>query len=194
MEAIEKQVASGSVLRPGETFQFGWSVLMIRNASGGCLSLWELDFSGVPGQLDCSVTRSLLALRRQKAVLESFDIGEQIDFPSLQHTAVKCARFGDSSRRMLSRIKATRNDTGWFFGCCDADHDHEQRENLTGGSLYEAACANPEIIDFLAMPTGSLVLIDKMGRVSKAFAANEKALDILPGSYLDLKQRNLGKK
>lgn len=166
--------------------------MMIRNAPDGRFSLWELDLSGVAGKLDCSVTRSLLVLRRQKAVLESLGIPEKLDFPSLQNTAVMCTQFGNSSRRMLSRLTPSQDDSGWFFGCEGVEHDHNLQENLLGGTLYELACANRVVLDFLAMPEGSTVLLNTKGDVTMAFGPEGEALQILPGSYLDLKHRNSG--
>ena len=166
--------------------------MMIRNSPEGRLSLWELDLSGVPGKLDCSVTRSLLVLRRQKAVLESFGIPGKLNFPSLQQTAVMCSQFGNSSSRMLSRSTPSHDDSGWFFGCEGMEHDHNLRENLLGGTLYGLACANRVVLDFLAMPEGSIVLLNKKGDVTMAFGRSGEALQILPGSYLDLKHRNGG--
>jgi hypothetical protein len=90
---------------------------------------------------------------------------------------------------VLSRSDGTSNDSGWFFGCVDQAHDHDRAENLSGGILYEMACAHPEILEFLALPAGAVVVIDAAGRVEEAFGATGEALRIAPGSYLDLRQR-----
>lgn len=185
---LEEMVASGRAFRPGETFQLGWSVLMVRNASAGRLSLWELDHSGVAGRLDCSVTRSLVALRRQKGVLASFGLESQAEIPSLKQTAVRCTRFPSAAERLLSRSEGTSADSGWFFGCTDKGHDHDLAENLTGGPLYEMVCANVMVIDFLAMPVGSIILLDQSGRIRRAFGPGGAKLRIEAGSYLHLKE------
>lgn len=185
---LEGMVASGSVFTPGEIFQLGCSPLMIRNAPAGRLSLWELDFSGVAGKFEHGVTRSLLMLRRQKGVLESFGIEDRLELPTLRQAAVECSRFGAASRRMLSRVsRSDPDDSGWFFGCLDDDHDHNRPENLRGGSLYEKCCASPVVLDFLAMPMGSIVLMDRLGRLEQAFGPDEKELAVREGSFLALR-------
>lgn len=185
---LEGRVASGSVFAPGEIFQLGCSPLMIRNAPGGRLSLWELDFSGVAGKFDPGVTRSLLMLRRQKAVLESLGLENRLEFPTMRQAAIECTRFGDAPRRVLSRLSPNNpDDSGWFFGCAAADHDHDRSENLRGSSLYEKCCANRVVLDYLAMPVGSIVVIDRLGRLEKAFGPDEKELTVREGSFLAMK-------
>jgi len=189
---LEDKVASGTVFAEGETLQVGWSVLTVRSGPSRRLTLWELDMSGTAGQMECSVTRTLLFLRRQRAVLESFGILDQLQFPSVRQTAVFCARFDTASPRMLFRRDGKSDDSGWFFGCTGKDHDHRRRENLSGGSLYEIACANPDVLDFLAMPSGSVVLLRTDGRVEKAFGKDRRKLEIGVDSYLHERDSKFG--
>lgn len=188
---LEEQVASGVVFRPGESLQVGWSTLLVGTATDGLLTLNELDLSGVPGQFDRSVTRTLLCMRKQKSVLESFGIEPRMDFPLLQMSAIKCNRYASSKGTMLSRSSPINaSDSGWFFGCLDGSHDHNLPADLMFGSLYEIACQKPAAIEFLAMPVGSLLRMDERGALLAAYLDEEKELSIRPGSYLDHKRRN----
>jgi len=187
VDLLERQVASGSTFREGQTLQLGWSVLRFEADPAGNLHLLELDLSGKPGKFDRSVTRTLLALRLQKSVLESLGIQDQLLFPSLLQTALRCRRFGKTSQPMLIRSEPTAEDSGWFFGCREESHSHDDPNELEGGVLHELASEQPILIEYLAMPTGSMILLDARHRYLSACDGDDVEHKVLPGSYLALK-------
>lgn len=187
INALEEMVLNGSVFLPEQTFQLGWSILLFKKRHDGRLTLHELDMSGKPGQFVCSVSRTMMVMRRQMAVLESFGIENQLSCPSLRQTAVACNRFATTAKPYLIREKGTAHDSGWFFGCRDK-HDHNDVANLVGGSLYEHACSHLEVLDFLAMPVGSMIILKSDRSLLEAIDQNNQKLKIQKDSYLDMKR------
>lgn len=53
---------------------------------------------------------------------------------------------------MMERFEATGNDSGWYLGCVDEDHDHNDPKNLQRVSLYEIACGMLTCVPFLSLP------------------------------------------
>ena len=74
-------------------------------------------------------------------------------------------------------------DSGWFIGCEDLNHDHNNAENLSCISLYEAVLLYaPILLFFLALPPGSMV-IEKDNELQ--FFNNEVQLEIGSDTFLE---------
>jgi len=73
--ALESMVAAGSVFRPGESLQYGWSLLKFQSDGQGGLFLTEPDFSTRPIEFRGGVTQTLLTNMRQIYTLDSYGIG-----------------------------------------------------------------------------------------------------------------------
>lgn len=181
---LEHRVAEKAVFRPGETVQIGWSILLVETLDDGTLTLLEPEMSGLPGRARRSVSSTLLHLCRQKSVAEGFDLTAQMDFPDLRHAALSCARYAKGVDLMLSRLPRRAEDSGWFFGCLEKDHDHKNPAELKGATLYELACLNPSTIDFLALPVGTIVSLNAAGDFVSAQDARDHPLVPATGSYL----------
>jgi len=56
----------------------------------------------------------------------------------------------------LEKTASNARDSGWFFGCTQRDHAHNDIAELQRKSLYEAAvCIDSRLIPFLALPPES---------------------------------------
>jgi hypothetical protein len=185
LEWIEGAVAAGTVFKPGQSVQMGWSPLQVEARDDGALTFSELDLSGEPGRRVRSVSLTLLALYRQKGVVDSFDPSLPAAFPAMMQDALCCDGFPEADALMLTRVAGDAKDSGWFFGCLKADHDHQDAGRLVRTSLYELACRRPAVIEYLAMPAGSIVLLDPQENLAAAFAEGNRPLKPVPGSYLD---------
>ncbi len=185
---LENAVVSGEEYAHGNTLQVGWVVVQIREVgASGRLSVFEPDFKGLPIRFTESVTSSLWHLRLQLGAVES--LGLQADFPNSRQSALCCSRLGVAgSDIFLRRDGSEGNDSGWFVGCADSGHDHNEPGNLKRLSLYELVCRYYSVVDFLAFPAGY------------GFVLRGKALDILsesghvipePGSLLAHKYRTV---
>src|SRR5439155_18350220 len=128
--------------------------------------------------------QTLLTLRKQKGVLASFGLENQNHFSSLFLTALRYKGFDSAKGMMLCRSEPTRVDSGWFFGCLDESHDHSNPANLVKESLYAVICRHLHLLNFLALPPGTMIVLDEAGEVLSARDGEERELEIIPDSYL----------
>jgi len=186
---IENMVAAGRSFRAGKTVQIGCSVCAIRHADEGRMMLHEPDFHGMPLVFVPSVTWTLMAIRTQKNVLDSFGLDQQHGrFPSIWDNVLRCKDFNAANGLMMCRNPEAA-EAGWFLGCLDESHDHSAPANLVRESLYAVICRHPQITDFLSMPEGSMIVLDDTGQLLSALDANDQELQVRPQSYLDQKAR-----
>jgi hypothetical protein len=182
---IESEVAGGRRFLPEQIVQVGWSILEIHQRSDGTFTLFEPDFQSMPVRFVDSVSNTLLHLFLQKSVAESLGLGAELAPPSLRDSAIVCTEFGSTEGFVMSRVAPKAADSGWFFGCDSAAHDHQSLDDLRRVSLYEAVTRHDDrSIPFLALPPGTFV---GFGGAVPYFSRGETELAIRPGSYLHKK-------
>jgi hypothetical protein len=183
---LSQNVASGTRYKPDETVQIGWVILKIKSNEEGTLSLFEPDFVEIPINFVDSVTQTLVQLRLQKSVAESIGFEDQITFPSLRQSCLICTRVKDRGSFMMERFEMRENDSGWYLGCFDDDHDHNKPDNLQRVSLYDAACGMLMCVPFLPLPVQTLVKVNGAN-----FTINYKNEPLTPksNSFLDQYRR-----
>ena len=107
-----------------------------------------------------SVSHTLAHLRAQKDVVESVMVGEEISFPSMRESAIICTRLAQGENFIMERIQPSGMDSGWFCGCWENNHDHNDPAELRCVSLYEATVRySSEIVPYLALPSGFSVVV-----------------------------------
>jgi hypothetical protein len=183
---LEGMVQSGSRFEIGQSLQVGWSVAWFTGLSSGVLGFEEPDMRSMPIVRQAGLTNSLGHLRLQKDTLESVLPPDALSFPSLLQSCLICSRVQSSPTFFMDRSSSADADCGWFIGCCDENHDHNQLSELRKVSLYEAVaryCGGA--LPYLAFPSGSLVVVDEL----PTFFANGQELEIRPGSYVDTQRR-----
>jgi hypothetical protein len=179
---LEKTVADGTRYTPGQTCQVGWMVTEVRQHEDGELSIWEPDMRHLPIEWADSVSYTLAHLRAQKDVVESVLGADDMTLPSIRQSAIMCTRLGRDEGMVLERVAPSGADSGWFCGCSDEDHDHNDVAELRRVSLYEAAVRHaPQIVPYLALPAGVLVGIEAGKPV---VFRDGKSLAFRSGSYL----------
>jgi hypothetical protein len=185
---LESAVARGERFSDGQTCQVGWMIFQVRAEKEGSLSLWEPDMRQMPIIWVESVSRTLAHLRLQKDVCESVLTADDVSFPSLGQSAIICTQLGQTTDVVMERTAPSHeSDSGWFCGCTDEEHDHNNTDHLQCVSLYEAAVKYaPEIIPYLALPEGILL---KAGRDTPTIFLHGEELTIKPGSYLAARHR-----
>ncbi len=182
---IESEVAGGRRFLPEQTVQVGWSVLEVRQRTDGTLALFEPDFQSMPVRFVDGVSNTLLHLFLQKSVAESLGLVGEIALPSLRDSAIICTEFGSTDGFVMSRVAPKAADSGWFFGCDSAAHDHQSPDVLRRVSLYEAVTRHDDrTIPFLGLPPDTFV---GFGGAVPYFSRGETELAISPGSYLHKK-------
>ena len=140
----------------------------------------EPDFDSTPlAWVDC-VTLTLRHLWFQKEVAAS--VAQAPNFPSYRQSAVVCSRLRGASAFVMHRDEPTNLDSGWFIGCYDDDHDHQDVTQLSSASLYEVAVSwDQRFIAYAALPENCYVVA---GEGPPVITMEDKLLTVVPGSLL----------
>jgi hypothetical protein len=179
---LESEVAEGKRFLPGETIQVGWMIAKVESFEDGKLKICEPDMESFPVKFVDSVGTTLNHLRFQKMVAESIGLADKLLFSPLHHSAITCKRFKEHVGFFMDRLEPKATDSGWFIGCDDPRHDHQNPNNLERKSLYELVVRyESSITQYLALPAGiSAHIRDGV----PSFYRKETKLPILPNSYL----------
>src|SRR5947207_426983 len=90
VNTLDKWIAGGERFKDGETIQIGWGLLKVRSNSDRTTSLLEPDYQAMPIEWVDTVTQTLVDLRRQKGVCESYFDVDQAEFTSLRISCLVC--------------------------------------------------------------------------------------------------------
>ncbi|HEY0913286.1 MAG TPA: hypothetical protein VGE22_00325 [Solimonas sp.] len=187
VQVLESWVANGRRMAAGETVQIGWSFLQLKK-QGKALGFLEPEFGSMPIKWVPGVTATLRQLRQQKDTVASVLPAEAMDIPSLRQGCIVCTRLPAAQGFLMSRAAPEENDSGWFIGCLDENHDHQDMNSLELMSLYQAVVERaPRALPYLALPAGCGV---RMQRSEPLIHDKDGPLPIKPGSYLDLLMRH----
>lgn len=181
-KTIEDMVAVGSVFKPGQTFQIGWGLTRVE-PSGEALALAEPDMVSFPIKWTQGVTNTLRQMMLQLLTLDSVGLRRKIDIPSIAQSLVACTHYRERSFLLVRSPEYGGSDSGWFIGCLNGGHDHQDSANLRCISLYEAFLNQPGIARFASFPVGSVIEVDQQNGL-KLFKDSAQ-LEIIPGSFLD---------
>ena len=156
---LENMVANGSVFRPDQTYGHGWMVTKVVEHERG-LTLHEPDMKSWPIQFVRGVSETVRHMTKQLFTLDSFGIPrEEMDIPTILHSAVVCRRYHESEELVLVRGNPEERDSGWSIACRGTDHDHQETENLANVSLYQVLLTRPEVVSWMTFPIDSLILL-----------------------------------
>lgn len=161
---------------PGQTFRYGWTMLRfvsdeddLSGVGTDTLLIEEKrypfaqdDSSYVPG-----VALAITLLQLQHDALQRNHIIEDAIFPSSAQIAIACTRVRPETIQQLHPLMAHRawqpdaQESGWFIGCYDDDHDHDDPEELTIMHLLPLVNEFPGLFPYLAMPIGTQLLFEE---------------------------------
>jgi hypothetical protein len=145
---LEGAVSRGTRFEPGQTIQFGFQFLEVRDAQDH-LTLFAPERS---------LASAILATLRQKFVADSFGLSDRLDFPSPRDEALECTRV-----RALGHGAFVREEGGWRAYCFDDRHDHDALTELVAQSVYDLTVAHPLLDLFVGMPIGTTIHFDRSG-------------------------------
>lgn len=180
---LEEMVASGSAFEPQETFQVGWMPTLIQACGPGCLTLFEPDMISLPVEWVPGITNTLRQMMLQLFMLDSVNLRNQIDFPNIRKSLITCNRYSETNFFMHRQKPSSESDSGWFIGCLDQTHCHNNTDNLNCISVYEAMLHQKALQGFAAFPVDSMIVISERGGISFFKDGNE--VEIQPNSFLD---------
>jgi hypothetical protein len=183
VSTLEESVQSGTKYEHGEKLQIGWMITEFRSHDSGLLCLHEPDMKSLPLQFIPSVTTTLRHLRLHKDVVGSFEPALEVDFPMLSQSAIICTRLKGSEYCIMSRVEPDGDDSGWFVGCTDDEHDHDDPRELTRVSLYELVLKyHAPVLAFLALPPEASLTTEE--GTLRAFY-RERKIRTRKGSFLE---------
>lgn len=181
---LEDMVASGSRFLPGQSLALGWSIVWFTTLPDGSLGLEEPDMHSMPTVRQPGLTNGLRQLRLHKDTLESVLPAQALAFPSLQQSCLVCTDAAPGLPCFMNRFLPDGADSGWFIGCQEMGHNHNDADNLRRFSLYEAALRIcPQVLPYLAFPPDSMIYVERR----PSFFLGDRQLEIRRDSFLDLK-------
>jgi hypothetical protein len=186
---------------PGQTLRYGWTMLRFvedeRNLSGAgidALLIEEMQHpfslnepSYVPG---VAHTISLLQLQHE-AMRRNRVTGDSM-YPSPSQIAIICTRVTPETVQRLRPLMAHRawqpdaRESGWFIGCCDRKHNHDDPDELATVHLLHLVKQFPGLFPYVAMPVGYQLLFEKSQAV--IFHPGEEHGQVDPESLWEGKQ------
>jgi hypothetical protein len=182
IRTLEEQVAGGSRFKAGETLQLGWMMNRFDKGEGGTLRLQEPDMKSMPIAFVDRMDNTLVTLRLQKDVAESFTEPVALQFPSLTDSMLVHRNYKWTNHLTLERHAPADADSGWviIYGT-HAPTAEELAADYERVSVYEFAVARRQFIHLLAMPAGTVIEINDGQR---DYFLNERPLTPRTGSYL----------
>lgn len=186
---------------PGQTFQYGWSLLRfvsdednMSGAGSDTLLIEEQeslfafdDVPFVPG-----VARTLELMQIQHKAMQRTRVTGDVQYPFFAHFVLICSYVTPEAIQQLRPLMAERYHepegqfSGWFIGCCDKSHDHDNPDELGKVHLMHIVKGLPALFPYIAMPIGTALLFEEDKVVvflpgkEQGFVDSEAPLTILP--------------
>jgi hypothetical protein len=180
---LENMVEGGSTFKPGETVEVGWLYGQVREHSPGVLTLYEPDLKAFPVRWVPGVTNILVTTRFQLDTADSFGLSEQVAFTTFRHACLICSNFRAGIDFFMSRAEPENAISGWFIGCLDERHDHNDANNLICLSTYELITrVSRSPLFYLALPPD--VIVEVKNELPRA-ELSDRPLEIAPGSFVE---------
>jgi len=108
-------------------------------------------------------------LRRQKDVADSIGNHIELDYPSVQQTIAVAKTYAASNSVMLERMVANDEQSGWWLHL----QGESKPEDYQSISLFQFAVECPDLVKFLALPTGFKVEVVENAPI-RIFKNNEE--------------------
>ncbi|MCP5326567.1 MAG: hypothetical protein H7A09_09635 [Oceanospirillaceae bacterium] len=178
---LERMVHSGERFKPGETMQVGWMLTKIEQGDNGTLRVLEPDMHSFPIKFVNSVDATIRHLRSQKDSVESFASGSELDFPSIRQSIVVHLNYKKAAPLVLERATSSGADSGWWLSDPSDPKSNQDPSRFTKISLYQFALDRPDLVKFMAFPSGYTIVVDKYISVIKG----KEQIFPSPGSFID---------
>ncbi|MGE0549071.1 MAG: hypothetical protein AB7O24_16490 [Kofleriaceae bacterium] len=178
---IETTVRSGTTFELGETVRFCSAMFQVRGRSDKTLALYEPKPGSMPVVWIDSVEDSLRTVERQREVVASVGLAEDLDFPDPLRLTYFCTRVARGARVTFARGEPQAKDSGWIAICCQPGHDHDNPDEVECVTIHELGTVIPEFRLIQALPIGSAVRLGGGKPVELAF---DRKLRAIPDSSL----------
>jgi hypothetical protein len=180
-------IASAQHIAPGETMRYGWSTLRFIHLPGTQdLAIEELanPFTAASESFVPGATKAITILAEQDATVYRNGIPKPAHHPHRSELAVVCRHVTPAAPpkvMVFDRLTSQRmDDSGWFIGCGDPNHNHNDLGELARIHLIYIAELDPKIVFYLALPAETRVVFDRGKALVFAPGQEEGRLD--PGA------------
>lgn len=177
---LESKIRSGTRYTDGQIVRLGSMRLMIKQEKNR-LRLWQPDLHSLPLKYENSVTHALLVLRIQQLAIKQ--AGEDVlpAFPDMNQTILTCNNLDLTGEYGICRFNPEpgTQESGWFLGCLDREHNHQDPANIKTEPLYQYYCRHPHLLEFFGFPMDTLVIfsgnqVKKSSLAGKPITINER--------------------
>lgn len=194
LTAIASEVtAHGRRFRQGDTLDYGWTTVRFEAGaatgdSAGRLVVSELaePLLATPATYSRGAERLASLMRVQIDALRRNGIEQEAAHPHRSALAVICKRVPPVSPeypRPLALERPTApldGESGWVIRCADPAHVHNDPAALAHVSLRHIVAGFPGIVPYLALPSGSAVLLEEREAIVFRPGENEGTPDPAP--------------
>lgn len=162
-------------LLPGQTLRYGWTMLHFvsdehqwSGAGPDALFIEEQQRPFAPNDPSyvAGVARTLSLLQLQNEAIRRNRVTGNSAPPSPSQIAITCTRVTPRTITYLRPLMAYRSgeptprSSGWFIGCCDHEHDHNNPAELATIHLHHLVGSFPGFFPYIAMPVGFQILFE----------------------------------
>ena len=155
------------LINAGETIRYGWSTLRFaQEPDAHILSIEELvdPFSTAADSYARGAGKAIAILREQDRTVQRNGSGPIGHHPHRSERVVICRRLPPNVPwrvMVFDRLQSRQADqSGWFVGCGQADHAHNDVKELASLHLVYLAERDPRIVHYLAMPEDTRIVFE----------------------------------
>jgi hypothetical protein len=147
-------------LRPGSKVRFGWSVLTVRERTGGGLEVCEPDFDGDPlTQIRPQVSTTLGVLAQQTVLARRVGV-TPVDVGFEQKLVVARGALDSTRLHLFRSDPASGDDSGWTVTSDDAPGGVDDPDSFETRRLFDFLHLRPVVLSALCLPPEFAVVID----------------------------------
>lgn len=157
---------------PKQTMHYGWNTLRFvadeYNISGiGTNTLLiEERTNSLPEEASYmpGISRTIALQQLQDEAMRRNHITGDAIYPNYSQFALTCKRVTPKTIRLFRPLRMHRayepdvQESGWFLGCCDEGHDHDNSDELGMTHLHHLVEQFPGLFPYLAMPIDTLLV------------------------------------
>ena len=160
----------------GQTMRYGWTMLRFVadewNESGQGTDRLLVEELREPFHFHEPVyvpgaSRAIAVVALQHAAIRRNRIAGESENPHRSQFAIVCSRVTPQTIGTLRPLLAHRawqpdtQDSGWFVGCGEDDHDHDDPDQLGKVHLLHLVAGFPGLLPYLALPVETLLVFEQ---------------------------------
>lgn len=155
-------------IHAGDTMRYGWSTLrFVAEPGSGVLVLEELEMP-LDDRNDCYIpgaARAVSLVRYQDETTQRLGSPVVAHHPHRSERVVICCRLAPASTWPVLVMDRLDRDpgadySGWFAGCGDPSHSHDDLAELSAAHLVHLVQHEPRLLPYLALPEGTRLVFE----------------------------------